>query len=759
MKRNKMIALTIAATLASFAAPSSVVYGAQLISEIDKQEIEELVEQLTTKSSIKTNSFTLNSLEEYESYEEEFRVNGIKSYSNNGGQYSSSGLDKAFDGDLQTHFETGKPNSSSHTNEITVTFSDVEEINRIVYASRQNASYKGFATKFSVYASLTENGDDFELVGTGTANRTAGYSEFKFENTRFKRLKFVFDESYNSWSSAAEFMFFREDTLSDKIENLFEDDTCSVVSEEFNTIEKVNSLEEEAKNHPLYNYFKEGIENAKLIINSEKNIYSDAKVSTFINKNSDLLSSYDKEFKISRDKITSITANGGHYGSSNIEKAIDEDFTTSWHSGKTNSDSFTNEVEITLSQLETINRVVYTRANGTNRGFAEAFDIYVSKTSKGSTYELITSGTSAITEDSIEIKFNPTEVKRVKFVFKKGYENWALASEFGLYKQDITSEKMDTLFTNGLMNEVSKEFNTLEKINALQEAVNNHPLREDYLEYINLAKEIVESPEVLENTKIVTAEQRGKYKEQTNIRSINGSAYASFESLGKYVTAGEEIIVYVDADANGVMPTLCFGQVGKGQGDWRRWANLKPGKNVIVAPSNINPSALYIFNNAGPSDQAYAPRIRVEGGTNFPTYYHSETDPNEFFEELKAYSQNIEYDDSKFANGSPKGKVYNIAEFVSENCNITTTAMGAIAGLEQISKDNLTIYNTMEDWEEMYDMFQTFQGFSKDAEEEMDTYFPNKFIARVFYGVPLGYADHGYTGYLGSDNRERWWIL
>ena len=755
MKRNKMIALVIAATLAGFAAPSSIVLGEELISEINKKEIQKLVEQVSTKGSISTQSFTLNSLDGYEAYENEFRVTGIKSYSNNGGKHGSSSLDKAFDNDLSTHFETGKPNSASHTNEIIVTFDNVEEINRIVYASRQNASYKGFATKFSVYSSLTEDGDDFQLVGTGTANRTAGYSEFKFENTEFKRLKFVFDESYNSWSSAAEFMFFSEDTLSDKVENLFKDDTFSVVNEEFNSIEKINSLEEEAKNHPLYNKFKEDIENAKLIINSNEVVYSDAMISTFINKDSELLSSYNEKFKISRDKIASITTNGGHYGSSTIEKSIDEDFETSWHSGKTNSDSFTNEVEITLNQLETINRIVYTRANGTNRGFAEAFDIYVSKTSKGDTYELITSGGSATTENSIEIKFNPTEVKRIKFVFKKGYENWALASEFGLYKQDETSEKVSNLFTSELMNEVSQGFNTLEKISALEESINSHPLREEYVEYIDLAKQIISNSNIFDDTRVVTAEQRGKYKEETNIRSINGSAYASFESLGKYVTAGEEIVVYVDADANGVMPTLCFGQVGKGQGDWRRWANLKPGKNVITAPSNINPSALYIFNNAGPEDQAYAPRIRVQGGTNFPTYYHGETDPNEFIDELKAYSQNIEYDDSKFANGNPQGKVYNIAEFVSENCNITTTAMGAIAGLEQIAKDNLTIYNTMEDWEEMYDMFQTFQGFSKNAEDERDTYFPNKFIARVFYGVPLGYADHGYTGYLGSDNRER----
>ena len=46
-------------------------------------------------------------------------------------------------------------------------------------------------------------------------------------------------------------------------------------------------------------------------------------------------------------------------------------------------------------------------------------------------------------------------------------------------------------------------------------------------------------------------------------------------------------------------------------------------------------------------------------------------------------------------------------------------------------------------------------GFKKDASEEKHSYFPNKFVARVFQGVPLGFADHGYTGYLGSSNAER----
>ena len=44
----------------------------------------------------------------------------------------------------------------------------------------------------------------------------------------------------------------------------------SKVSEEFNTIEKLDALEEEAKNHPFYEEFKEDIENAKRTFKRKK---------------------------------------------------------------------------------------------------------------------------------------------------------------------------------------------------------------------------------------------------------------------------------------------------------------------------------------------------------------------------------------------------------------------------------------------------------------------------------------------------------
>ncbi|MDY4736039.1 hypothetical protein, partial [Terrisporobacter sp.] len=69
---------------------------------------------------------------------------------------------------------------------------------------------------------------------------------------------------------------------------------------------------------------------------------SKAVVSKFDLHNSDKLDDYNKEFKIDNSKIKYISNNGGNYGSYTIDKAIDEDFSTFWETGKENSADFTS---------------------------------------------------------------------------------------------------------------------------------------------------------------------------------------------------------------------------------------------------------------------------------------------------------------------------------------------------------------------------------------------------------------------------------
>ena len=147
-------------------------------------------------------AFTLNKYSNFNAYNEQYRVpqEEIISYSNNGGRYGSSTLDKAFDGNLSTHWETGKANSSSFTNEVVVEFNSPQAINRIAYATRQDsAKGKGFPTEFEIYASASGEEDDFQLAAVGSHTATGNMMQFQFDTITAKKMKFVFKSAHQNW--------------------------------------------------------------------------------------------------------------------------------------------------------------------------------------------------------------------------------------------------------------------------------------------------------------------------------------------------------------------------------------------------------------------------------------------------------------------------------------------------------------------------------------------------------------------------------
>ena len=80
---------------------------------------------------------------------------------------------------------------------MTLTLDEVTSLDRIVYGARQDgAKGKGFAEKFEIYASLTDDQDDFTLVSQGGYSGSTGdIVEIKFEETKFKRIKFKFKKA------------------------------------------------------------------------------------------------------------------------------------------------------------------------------------------------------------------------------------------------------------------------------------------------------------------------------------------------------------------------------------------------------------------------------------------------------------------------------------------------------------------------------------------------------------------------------------
>lgn len=490
MKKSLPSVLALSLIISNFS-PTLSVFANEWQTQVKVSE-EETKENKVSEAIVR--GFALNSYDNFNAYNEKYRVSRdeIVSFSNNGGQYNSSSLDKAFDNNLSTHWETGTKNTSSFINEVIIEFNQIKSIDRIVYATRQDvAKGKGFPNEFEIYASLSGEDDDFRLAVTGSHTTTGNMMEFKFDTIQAKKIKFVFKSANQDWASASEFWFYKEDALLNQMNHIFTNESKNELSEEFNTIEKLNEFEVLAQQHPFYDDFKEDIANARILLELTEVNYMNAMISTFTSFDDERLEAYDALYKVPSEKITSITTNGGHYASHSILNAMDNDINTRWHSRSQNSSSHTNEVIITLEELTTINRLMY--SNNHSRGYAQAFEIYISKTSQGDTFEKVTAGEMAIdTKNTMEILFNPTDARRIKFVFTEGYENWAIASEFGIYKPDSISEVMDRLFIDKTMSELNPEFATIAMIESLTEQVKNHPFADEYMEKLNIAKELIE---------------------------------------------------------------------------------------------------------------------------------------------------------------------------------------------------------------------------------------------------------------------------
>ena len=497
--KKKISAVLAASMIATNIAPAIDVYA----NEIVKEEASLTEENAVNKAKI--TAFDLSNYSNYENYNSKFRVSRdeIKSISNNGGQYHLSSIDRAIDGDISTHWETGKRNTSDFTNEVVVEFNNIESIDRIAYATRQDsAKGKGYPTKFEIYSSITGNDEDFKLVSTGEHSSTGNMMEFKFDTITTKKIKFVFKEAHNDWASASEFWFYREDKMFDKIYSIFTDSNMNVISEEFKSVDKLNELEDELKSHPFYEDFKEYINNAKIILASNKIEHTEAKVSKLVGYGTDKENEYDEEYMMPSSNISKIEANGGTYYNSKLDYMIDGKTETHWETNKSNDENFTNELIFTLDKVEVLDRVAFL-ARENRKGFPEEFEIYASETSKGETFQLVSSGKATSTNDFLEFKFEPTKFKRIKFKFKKCVINRPFVAEMRFYKQDNLTEKYNNLFTNASKNELSEEFDTLEKLTTFENELKSHPMYDLYKEDIDNAK-ILLSQDKIEATTALT---------------------------------------------------------------------------------------------------------------------------------------------------------------------------------------------------------------------------------------------------------------
>lgn len=647
-----------------------------------------------------------------ESYNKEFKIDREKiiKVTNTGGTSNRTKIEDVLDGDLNTRWQSGSLNTDSYKNEVEFHFDETITMNRIVYANERGTN-RGFAQEFEIYASPTTKGDNFKLISTGNAKPTQNVLEFKFKPTDIRRVKFVYKNGVDRWSSAAEFGFYREDKIKEKVEGLFTDSTYSKVSEEFNNLDAIQALEEEVKSHALYSDFKESIESAKALIKRGEVEVTRAEVLSFgVNNNN--LEAYNEEFKIKRDEITKVTNTGGISNQTKIENILDNDLNTFWESGSVNTDTYKNEVNFEFNDTKKINRIVYSAKRGTNRGFAEEFEIYTSPTTKGDNFKLISVGNTIATQDTLEFKFEPTDIKRLKFVYKKGVQGWAAASEIGFYTEDTIKDKFNGLFTDKTMSSVKPEYSSIEAISKLEEEIVNHPLRDQLQERLNLALSIINNDVDFSNN-LFTLNQHGDIVKHARENLKLTSYGTNLQPTGIVAKPGEVFNIYVEAEEDKPLPKVAFTQQEGNYGNWIRTYSLNRGVNTITVPEIYNEGwskksnrggAVYLINPYTPEQQGKSPIVRIDGGEHFPLFNKGDN-KEEFLTELKNYKKKLDQNPNTMVD---------IFEFNTDRLMFTGTASAAY---KVYIDENRDLDTSIDTWNKQLEEGYKLAGLSDEEED------------------------------------------
>lgn len=530
-------------------------------------------------------------------------------------------------------------------------------------------------------------------------------------------------------------MFYKEDKLNEKFNGLFTDSSMNKVSEEFNTLEKLNAFENELKDHPMYDLYKEGLNNARAILTETSENPTKATLGQITyNLNDD----YNNQYRMPYTNIKSIKNNGRHYAAQNIEKAIDNDVNTYWETGTLNNSSFNNEVEVEFNDLVTLDRIVYGSRQSDLKGFAEEVEIYASRTSKGDTYKLVATGTHEATKGLVEAKFEPTEFKRVKFKFKKSKQNSATLNELMFYKPDEVYSSIPKLFTDGTMSELSEDFNSLEKINTFKEKAKNHPLYNDFKETIELAESLISNPR---KEDVLELEMRGDSISEAKKRKVWN--FQDWQITGLSAKAGDKITVYVDVAEGEPTPTLLYKQSLTQHGGATSF-QLKPGKNEITIPeinyeSNGIPKDVIqggdlFFTNYKSANQTRAPKVRIEGASKYPVFILGKSDENEVMKELEAYVEKV------------KAEPQTTPNIFAVSSNKSLEFVQATYALDWYKKNNKTPKYTAEQWDQYIADAMGFWGFDNSKEVHSDFNFRIMPMVKNLSGGAFMNAANGVIG-------------
>ncbi|MCH5212745.1 MAG: Ig-like domain-containing protein [Oscillospiraceae bacterium] len=512
-----------------------------------------------------------------------------------------------------------------------------------------------------------------------------------------------------------------------------------------------------------------------------------AKVSAwdFASYSDDELAEYNKIYLSDPERKAKVSNNGGKYGDSVIERCYDGNWETHWETGRANSATHQNYVEFTFNEPTTIGRIVYrARVNGApGKGFPTQFQIYGAET-ENAEYQLAAEGYyNTVTTNPIVISFTERSFKKLKFVWVKANEDWAAASEFRFYKSDDVKENFLKLFLDGSCSSLAYGV-TSEQVEKMAKEAEDYPMQQMIEPYIDAAYNLLGMPGRGENIhEPFTMSQRGNRGTEFNRVASTYQMGGQYDVTGYYAMPGETIGVFANYDPDGPKPRIVFATANQDPQQWYKGYDgvaLNIGYNEVVCTGMKGCQLIYLYNPALPADQAFAPVARIVGGTEYPVYRYNAKNPDAsedsdaFYKRLEEYCKQVGNIDAKVEAGEGK---YNVCELVSDRIVLTTSARGALKGLQTSASwdggqgalwtegDPKRVYHGAKDVMELWDQmmreeYAHYMGYDTTDFNHEDAEPHPAFLWRIYtHGAGWGWAQSIYAAInaLGCEADESWW--
>ncbi len=304
--------------------------------------------------------------------------------------------------------------------------------------------------------------------------------------------------------------------------------------------------------------------------------------------------------------------------------------------------------------------------------------------------------------------------------------------EIYFYEYDSLEDDVDNLFKDDLHVELKEnvgeqEIATLEaRANTLDEKSGEyHPYKDIVLQELAYARELLNDTAVMDAVEV-----------DTNISTENDKnagfamTIGDLQPLGVTAKAGDSIVVYVGSSRNDRLPQLVFTQYHGEANAWMKTINLKKGRNVITVPNIVQTSdaggQIYVRYPYGKDEKnPVNVKVRVSGGTKIPYLdIHNLNDENTKKEKIKTYLENLKSYVNTLDKTDITNNVLNATDIATKRGLLSLAADNVLNGItnkcENLDDQVNKVYNSLEAFDEMIDLFYRHKGFEENPQNPKD---------------------------------------